>query len=145
MRIRITTNLDRDSVLNSLRALVEANEGLVGVVNHNHVSVACRDWLDVLAPRVRVAAFLRRVVNASQGAVIDGNVETHWSGWLASALMVSVIMVGVVATLRGANYVALGVVALGGIVALAGWWMYVQGTKRHIVAEICRASRGSVA
>ena len=145
MRIRITTTLDRDSVLSSLRALVEANEGFVGVVDHSRVSVSCRDWLDPLPPRVRVAAFLGRVVNARQGAVIDGNVELHWSGWMVSALMVSVIIVAAAAALRAANYLALGGVALIGTVVLVGWWMYVQSTKRLIVSEICRASRGSVA
>jgi hypothetical protein len=88
--------------------------------------------------------FLGRVLNARQGAVIDGNVEVHWSGWLVSALMVSVAIVGVAAALRAGNHLALGGVALGVIVVLAGWWTYVQSTKRLIVAEICRASRGSI-
>jgi len=144
MRIRITTTLDRDAVLNSLRDLVEAKQRVVGVVDHGQVSVACRDWLDPLFPRVRVAAFLGRVLNARPGAVIDGNLETHWIGRLASALWLLVIIVGAVGAAQAADYLVLSGIVLTGTVVLIGWGMYVQSAKKVIVAEICRASRGSV-
>jgi hypothetical protein len=145
MRIRITTALERDAVLNSLRDLVTASDSFVGVVNHNHVSVTYRSMLDPMPPRMRPAVFLGRVVSAPTGAVIEGEVETHWFGWAGTAMLLLVTIAALGRELLAGNFMALGMGVLMGTAVLFGWWKYVQRAKQLIVAEICRASRGSVA
>ena len=142
MRIRITTALERDAVLNSLRELVAGRGVFVGVVSHTRVSVACR--LSMLPLQPRGGVFLGRVVSGHHGAAIEGDVEIHWSAWMVLTMWLLLTTGVAVSALLAAEYVASGV-ALIGTAAAVTWWMYVQGTKRLVVAEVCRASRGSVA
>jgi len=142
MGIRITTALDRDAVLNSFRELVAGRGVFVGAVNQDRVSVACR--LSALPFQGRGAVFLGRVVSAHQGAVIEGDIEIHWSAWMVLTMWLLMTIGVAVSALLAAQYAASGV-ALIGTAAAVTWWVYVQGTKRLVVAEVCRASRGSVA
>jgi hypothetical protein len=149
MRARIVTQLDRNAVFSSLgdlvaeRDLMDPRSRLKGQLRPPELSVAYQTSMAV-APRIRIAAFLGRVVSGREGLVIEGTVEASVLTWLvtASLVLVSVVSLGRAAIER--DYVQLLSVCVVGAAILTAWSWYVRSTKQFIVSEICRASRGSV-
>jgi hypothetical protein len=98
-----------------------------------------------MSPALRVATFFGRVVNSRDGAVIEGRVEVGAIVWFAAIVLFSGSIAAVARALRGQDFAeSLGVLAIA-LSVLGAHWAYVASTKRFIVNEICRASRGSVA
>jgi hypothetical protein len=149
MQARIATQLDRDAVFVSLGDLVSEGEfmdpraRLVGRLRPPELSVGYRTSM-FFAPRLQIAAFLGRVVNARNGAIIEGAVEASLGAWLGYAMLALTTVISLGSAVLARDHVALlgfsAFWALGFLV----WWAYVASTKKFIVKELCRASRGSV-
>jgi hypothetical protein len=150
MPVRITTKLNRDAVLTSLRdlvmerSLVDLQSRFEGRADRPDIVVAYRASA-IMSPALRVATFFGRVVNSRDGAVIEGRIEVGAIVWLAAIVLFSGSIAAVARALRAQDFAeALGVLAIA-LGVLGAHWAYVASTKRFIVNEICRASRGSVA
>ena len=140
MRTRITTNLDRDAVLNSMRDLIAGSAGLSGAVTHNQVALAYRSF--IMVPGVRVAAFLGRVVNARNGAIIEGRVETGIDVWLLGGVVGALFLSSFFVAISWQKYSFAGLTFLIGAAGVLLVIGRVRSARRFLVDELCRASRG---
>ena len=150
MPTRIVTKLNRDAVLTSLRDLVtersffNVQSSFEGQADRPEIVIAYRTSM-IVSPTLRVATFFGRVVNAHDGAVIEGRVEVNAIVWVTTVVLVLGTIAAVLRALRAPNYTELVEVLAIAAVVLGAYWAYIASTKKLIVHEICRASRGSVA
>jgi hypothetical protein len=149
MEARIATQLDREAVFSSLGelttegGLLDVGARLKGQLRPPALSVAYQTSL-MIVPRLRIAAFVGRVVSAQAGVIIEGTVEASVIAWLVGASLIFVVVFSAVRALVERDYLELLSVFVIGAAMLWAWAAYVQSTKRFIVKELCRASRGSV-
>ena len=147
---KITTKLSKDSALVALRELVPASynfvllkSGFEGDVDPRRLRISYRfGWF---VPPLKVATFSGRVVDTADGAMIEGDVKSNWIVYFFAAWFLVVVPYGAfhLAYVEPLSTIFWNL-ALAVVLLFLGI-KYVDVTHQHIVDEICRATRGTLA
>ena len=146
---RISTQLDKETVLARLRELVEDTHrvwifrsGLEGEVSGHRISVAYRTgWF---VPPVQIAYFQGRVLSAETGTNVLGDVHFSWPVYLFAGLLGLGLLVALIASVGSGHFS--DILPSLALAAVAFWIgkLFVSAAGRGIVDDICKAVRGSV-
>ena len=147
--IRIVTNLECETVRQCLENLVSRGDSagvipsdLYGEIRGLRFNVASRTrWF---VPFFRIAVFQGRIRTLEGGTAIEGKLVTSWFVYAFSALLAMSLVYSLIRFAVLADYSNL----LWSLAMIAGVFLlgrfYVSTSRRSIVDEICRVTRGRV-
>ena len=146
---KISTQLDKETVLARLSELVEDNHhvrifrsGLEGDVSGHNVTVAYRTgWF---VPPMQIAYFRGRVLSADTGTKVLGDVHFSWLVYLFAGFFILGPLIAIVGGIDSRDFSGVLPSFAGAAVAFLIGKLYVNAAGRGIVDDICKAIRGSV-
>ena len=146
---RIVTDLDKDAVISALREFVPTSHDarlfrstFEGEVDPQRLLVAYRfGWF---APPIRLATFRGRVLDASHGTTIEGEVTSNWIIHVFTWWIIAVVPLSLIGYVYYRDYSNLfwGLVTAAAV--FFGGRAFIRVTHQYIVDELCRATRGKV-
>lgn len=146
---KISTRLDKETVLARLRELVEDQHrvrifasGIEGeVVGQNVVAGYRTGWF---VPPMRIVSFKGRVAETNGITTIVGEVVSSWFVYLFAAFFVLTPLFVVIDGVRTGDYMdILWSIVSAGIALLIGR-TYVRSAGQGVIDDICKATRGKV-
>ena len=146
---RISTHLDKETVLARLSELVEDTHrvrmfrsGLEGEVSGHRFTVAYRTgWI---VPPVQLAFFRGRVLSADTGTNVLGDVHFSWPVYLFAGLLGLGLLVALIASVASGDFSDILPSLVSAAVAFWIGKLFVSAAGKGIVDDMCKAVRGSV-
>ena len=149
--MQVATVFNRDTALNCVRELLEANSRLsghrsrlTGDVKLSRIAISYRtSW--VFVPPFKVTTFLGKVIEARDGSVIQGRfaIGPFMWVWIAAFAASAIASIGRQALLG--DYGSLAIAGLICIAIFIALCTFIATANQYVIDELCRATRGSAA